>query len=87
MWKDLSNDAKNVIEWLENPFTGKLNRLMIVVGETFIATQTNILITQNLFDEIVEYVKSDENISYEIEDKTLFFEFTNGYKTKNNNEL
>lgn len=84
-WKQLSNEAKNVIEWLESPFTGRYNKIEIEVGKPFTATQTNVLITQKLFNEITEYVMQDENIkvnSQEIGNK-LSFKFSDEFKSKN----
>lgn len=84
-WKQLSNEAKNVIEWLESPFTGRYNKIEIEVGKSFVATQTNVLITQKLFNEITKYVTQDENIKVnpsEFENK-LSFEFSEEFKSKN----
>lgn len=84
-WNQLSNEAKNVIEWLESPFTGRHNTIEIEVGKPFIATQTNVMITQKLFNEITKYVMQDENIKVnpsEFENK-LSFEFSDEFKSKN----
>ena len=34
-WNDLSNDAKSIIEWVENPFTNKRETIEIKIGEVF----------------------------------------------------
>lgn len=35
-WTELSNNAQSVIEWIENPFTGKRETVYIKVGESFL---------------------------------------------------
>ena len=32
LWKELSRDAKNVIEWVEDPYTGKKKEITIVIS-------------------------------------------------------
>lgn len=81
-WSDLSIDAKNVIEWLENPFTGAFKRIEIKVGDKFIRHETCVEITQKLFDEIARYTTEDDNICGAIshDNKTHWFEFKEEYK-------
>lgn len=66
-WNDLSDVAKNVIEWIENPFTRKRETIVIKAGECFTrgghgTGDVNILVTQELFEEVRRFVASDSNI-------------------------
>ena len=85
-WKDLSNEAKSVIEWVENPFTNRKDSITIQVGVNFQrkvpayaeerSGKCDIPITKKLFSEIIKYVASDNNletVSYDEETKTYVF--------------
>ena len=34
-WNELSNDAKNIIEWVEDPYTNKRKIIEIKIGDYF----------------------------------------------------
>lgn len=71
-WNDLSNDAKAVIEWVENPFTKQKEHIEIQVGVHFQrdvpafagepSQKVNIPITMSLFSEIIKFVASDNDL-------------------------
>lgn len=73
-WNELSNEAKSVIEWIENPFTDKRETVEIKIGEAFHRecpmycgddgkqTDVNILVTKELYQEILKFVTKDKNI-------------------------
>lgn len=63
-WKELSNEAKNVIEWVENPYTGKKENIEIQVGKNFqrLNGKVDIPMTKKLFSEIIKYVAGDNNL-------------------------
>ena len=78
VWKDLSNDAKSVIEWIENPFTGERETLVIEAGTIFSMDyngiqKTSITISEALYNEIKTYVKNDEELEYEEKDGVFSF--------------
>lgn len=88
-WKDLSDEAKGVIEWVVNPFTDKKETIRIKVGGIFYkkcpkrfynpVDDVNILITQELYQEILSYIKSTEDIEYGIAlDGSLIFKLKDG---------
>jgi hypothetical protein len=63
-WNDISNEAKSVIEWVQNPYTDKYEKVEIEVGKLFIRSGgVNILITTTLFKEIVKYCMSDNELN------------------------
>lgn len=66
-WKNLSNEAKSVIEWIENPFTGERETIEIKIGEVFQRKfpSVNILVTKELYQEILRFVTEDDNIQCE----------------------
>lgn len=83
-WKDLSNEAKSVIEWVE--ITNRKENITIQVGVNFQrkvpayaeerSGKCDIPITKKLFSEIIKYVESDNNletVSYDEETKTYVF--------------
>ena len=82
-WSDLSNEAKAIIEWVENPFTDK--KETIKIGEIFRRecpmycgdkgkqTDVNILVTKELYEEILRFVTEDTEIQCEqLADGLLF---------------
>ena len=78
VWKDLSNDAKSVIEWIENPFTGERETIAIGVGMIFSMNykgiqKTSITISETLYEEIKAYVMDDEDLEYEEKDGIFSF--------------
>ena len=64
-WNDLTNDAKSIIEWIENPFTNKKETIEVKIGEVFHRKcpmycgnngkkpDVNILITKELYQEVL----------------------------------
>lgn len=85
-WKDLSDEAKNVIEWVENPFTDKKECVEIQVGINFQrkvpmyaeerSGKCDIPMTKKLFSEIIKYVSSDNNletVSYDVNTNKYVF--------------
>lgn len=66
-WNDLSVDAKNIIEWIEDPFTHKRESVCIKSGEWFRRNghgtgDVHILVTPELFREVLGFVKDDNNL-------------------------
>lgn len=73
-WNDLSNDAKSIIEWVENPFTNKRETIELKVGEVFHRklpmycmdhgkeTDVNIFINKELYQEVLRFVTEDDEI-------------------------
>ena len=76
-WNDLSNDAKSIIEWIENPFTNKRETIEIKIGEVFHRKcpsyygdngrqpDVNILVTKELYQEVLRFVIEDDEIQCE----------------------
>lgn len=64
-WQDLSVEAKGVIEWVESPYTHKRMVVEVELNKYFSPVKdVNILITSELFEEILSYVKFDSNLTY-----------------------
>lgn len=66
-WNNLSDEAKSIIEWIENPFTGEKEIVEIKIGKVFQRKcpkcmnnskqpDVNILITEELYQEVLEFV-------------------------------
>lgn len=82
-WKNLSNEAKSVIEWVVNPITGKRETIRVEIGQVFTrkvpmyhysdSDKVEILITEKLFDEICEYVMHDDNMDCIMSNVSLVF--------------
>ena len=76
-WNDLSNDAKSVIEWVENPSTHKRETIEIKIGAVFHRkcpiycgdngkhSDVNITVTKELYQEILKFVTEDDEIQCE----------------------
>ena len=69
-WNELSDEAKSVIEWVENPYTNNRMIIEIKIGEYFQPEEdtykrrvpTKILITSKIYQEIIKYVTSDKEL-------------------------
>lgn len=92
-WNELSNEAKSVIEWVENPFTNKKEDVEIQVGVNFQRNvsaylsedsgEINIPMTMRLFSEIIKFVASDNNletVSYDAEINRYVFRMNDSVK-------
>ena len=93
-WNDLSNDAKSIIEWIENPFTNKKETIEIKIGEVFYRkcpmycgdngkqTDVNILVTKELYQEVLRFVIEDDEIQCEQFMDSLLFRLKEESKVK-----
>lgn len=85
-WKNLSEEAKGVIEWVVSPITNFKKTIEIKIGETFhrecprfcvnyrnTIDSIDIPITKELFQEILKYVKQSEDMQYELQTDGLIF--------------
>lgn len=82
-WKNLSNEAKGVIEWVENPYTNRRETIKIEVGGYFNPIrEVNIQITEKLFDEILSWVEWDKELTYERNGNKLIFRLSDNSKIK-----
>lgn len=82
-WKNLSNEAKSVIEWVENPYTNRRETIKIEVGGCFNPIrEVNIQITEVLFNEILSWVQYDKEITYEHNGNKLIFQLSDSSKVK-----
>jgi len=74
-WKNLSNEAKGILEWVEDPYTKKRETIEIKIGSIFHRKcpklcgdfgeplgDVNILVTQKLYQKILKYVTNSEDI-------------------------
>lgn len=82
-WKNLSDKAKGVIEWVENPFTHKREIISIEIGGYFNPiTEVSVQITEELFKEILSWVQYDKEITYELNGSKLVFKLSDNSKVK-----
>ena len=92
-WNELSNEAKSVIEWVENPFTNKKEEIEIQVGVNFQRNvsaylfeksgKVDIPITMKLFSEIIKFVSNDNNletVNYDAEVNKYVFKMKDSVK-------
>lgn len=88
-WRNLSDDAQGVIEWVVNPFTDKKEIITIKVGGLFHRDcprfyfgkplgNVNILITDEVYAEVLKYVTQSEDMEYEQLGKKLVFRLKDG---------
>jgi hypothetical protein len=81
LWKELSNEAKQIIEWVESPLTNKRMVLTVEKNTNWFMRcpawdgDVNVFITEKLFNEIRNYINSDRNIEV-IEDGEQKLVFT-----------
>ena len=93
-WNELSNEAKSVIEWVENPFTNKRETIEIKIGEVFHRKcpmycgnngkqpDVNIFITKELYQEVLRFVIEDDEIQCEQFMDGLLFKLKEDSKVK-----
>ena len=93
-WNDLSNDAKSIIEWVENPFTNKRETIEIKIEEVFHRKcpmycgnngkqpDVNIFITKELYQEVLRFVTEDDEIQCEQFMDGLLFKLKEDSKVK-----
>jgi len=64
IWKNMSNESTSILEWLESPMTDK--KLTLTVEKNKIWTRNwtniNILVTEEIFNEIRQYVNQEDDI-------------------------
>lgn len=90
-WKNLSDKAKGILEWVENPFTKKRETIEIKIGNVFYRKRPklcgdfgealgdiNVLVTEELYQEISKYVTESEDIQYEELSDGLIFRLKDG---------
>lgn len=86
-WNELSNEAKGIIEWIEDPYTGIRRTLEIKVGDYFEPETkygmkpTKIMVTSEIYQEILKFVNEDNELQCE--------QFTDGliFKIKDSSKL
>lgn len=90
-WEELSIEAKSVLEWVENPFRKSRETIEIKIGERFYRKcpklcgdfgeplgDTDILITKELYQEILKYVIESEDIQCNQYTDGLIFRLKDG---------
>lgn len=90
-WKNLSEEAKSVIEWVVSPITNFRQTIEIKIGETFHREcpkfcgdygdpigNIDIPITRELFQEILRYVTESEDIQCNQYTDGLIFRLKDG---------
>lgn len=85
-WNDLDDNVKSILEWIENPFTGKEEIINIKAGEDFYRDyrkdltfgyknaypfdtgEIKIPVTEEIYDTILDYISTDDNLSVVIDE-------------------
>jgi len=64
IWKNMSNESTSILEWLESPITDKKLTLTVEKNKVWTRnwTKINIMVTENVFDEIRQYVNQEDDI-------------------------
>ena len=90
-WKNLSDEAQGIIEWVVSPFTNFKETIEIKIGEIFHRScpklcvnngeplgDVNILVTKKLYQEVFKYVAAQEDMQYEKTSTGLIFRLKDG---------
>ena len=90
-WKNLSDEAKGILEWVEDPYIKKRETIEIKIGNVFYRKcpkicgdfgetlgDVNIPITQKLYQEILKYVTESEDIQCKQFTDGLIFRLKDG---------
>lgn len=95
LWTELSNEAKSIIEWIEDPFTDKRATIDIKIGERFQRKcpiycgdfsgkeqNVDILITKEIYQEILQFVTEDKELQCELFTDNLIFKIRDDSELK-----
>lgn len=95
LWKELTGEAKSVIEYVEDPFTNKRTTIEIKIGERFQRKcpmycgddfgeeqDVDILITKEIYQEILQFVIEDKELQCEQFTDNLIFKIRNDSELK-----
>lgn len=90
-WKNLSDEAKSIIEWVVSPITNLKQTIEIKIGEIFHRdvpgfygkeydkhSSVDILVTKKIYQEILKYVTESEDIQCEQFMSGLIFRLKDG---------
>ena len=88
-WRNLSDEAQGIIEWVVNPFTDKKETITIKVDGLFHRDcprfyfgkpldNVNILVTDELYAEVLKYVTQSKDMEYEQSGEKLVFRLKDG---------
>lgn len=90
-WKDLSEEAKGIIEWVVSPITNWKQTIEIKIGETFhrncprfcgeaynMPSSVDILVTKRLYHEVLKYVSKQRDMQYKESSDRLIFRLKDG---------
>jgi len=83
-WNDLSNEAKSIIEWIENPYTRERLTIEIKLNKEFIfpASSESVMVTKNIYDEVLQFVTDDANLQCQQFADSLIFKIKDDSKLK-----
>jgi len=64
VWKNMSNESRSILEWLESPMTDKKLTLIVEKNKVWTRnfTNINIMVTDDIFNEIRQYVNQKDDI-------------------------
>ena len=64
VWKNMSNESTSILEWLESPMTNKILTLTVEKNKVWTRnfTNINIMVTEDIFNEIRQYVNQEDDI-------------------------
>jgi len=64
VWKNMSEESRSILEWLENPVTDK--KLILTVKKNQMWSREwgniNIMVTEDIFNEIKQYINQKDDI-------------------------
>nr|WP_024835461.1 hypothetical protein [Clostridium sp. 12(A)] len=67
-WKDLSNEAKSIIEWVEDPRSNKRRTVEVELNKEFVFPMSfdgmpkSIMVTKDLYKEVLKFATEDKNL-------------------------
>lgn len=87
-WNSLSRDAKGIIEWIEDPYSGRRMELEIILGTYFEPVSlygtkpTKIMVTNEVYQEVLKFVSEDEDLEYKQTSDGMVFKIKESSKLK-----
>ena len=71
----MSNESRSILEWLVSPMTDKKLTLTVEKNKVWTRnfTNINIMVTEDVFDEIKQYVNQEDDIMVEDSGDKLIF--------------
>lgn len=88
LWNTLSDDAKNVLEWIQDERTGKYNELNLSIGKEFFVDgmDKGIPMTSELLKEIITFAMKSGDLTCDVKTYQVFIKENDSHEEEINTD-